>query len=260
MFDRAPWTLGLSPAPPSPPGAAPRIELAVQRLHRAIVSCELAPGAIAHESALVERFRLGRAAVRVALTRLESTGLVVRQARQGWRVAPLDGVHVTALIAARRQIEPSLARRSLSADEARQLRPLVAAVSAAAGQWEPAILATARAAERRIRDLLAETSGPLARRWFAEIADHSSRIVRALEIAGQKVSPADLGPLVEALASSDSIAAEAIIRSEIDGFEIAVARAMLAMPAAEKAAIRRPRRRSHRPAEAAAAPALERKD
>lgn len=212
-----------------------------------------------HEATLAEHFRLGRAAVRVALTRLEAAGLVQRQARQGWQVTPLDGLHVAALILARRQLEPGLARRSLSAEKVRGMRPLVAVIDAAAGRQEPAVVATARAAERRIRDMLAAPSGALAQRWFAELADHVSRTVRALEIAGQSLAPADLGPLIEALASGDAVSAESLIHAEIDRFEIAVARAMLTFTPQNHPARRR-RQKPLPPSPRAVLPATERKE
>jgi DNA-binding GntR family transcriptional regulator len=260
MFDRTPWSLASANTTPLPPSPAPRTEVALQRVHHAIVSCELAPGLMIHEATLAERFRLGRAAVRVALTRLEAIGFVQRQARQGWRVTPLDGTHVTALILARRKLEPALAHRLLSAEEVQVLRPLAAAIGAAAGRLEPAVVATARAAERRIRDVLAEPSGALARRWFSELADHVSRIVRALESAGQPWTPADLGPLIEALASGDAISAEQLIRAEIDGFESAVARAMLTFSPQVNPAMRRRGRRPLAPKPMAVAPATKRKE
>jgi len=260
MFDRTPWSLVSANATPVPPSPAPRTEIALQRVHHAIVSCELAPGSMIHEAVLAEHFRLGRAAVRVALTRLEAIGFVERQARQGWRVTSLDGPHVAALILARRQLEPALARRLLSAEEVQVLRALAIAVGAAAGRQEPAIVATARAAERRMRDLLAEQSGALARRWFSELADHVSRIVRALEIAGLPLAPADLSPLIEALASGDAVSAERLIRAEIDGFEIAVARAMLSFAPQVHPAKRRRGRRPLAPKPMAAAPATKRRE
>lgn len=259
MFDRTPWpsdSVDVKAAPPSP---APLTEVALQRIHRAVIACELAPGSMIHEATLAERFRLGRAAVRVALTRLETSGFVRRQARQGWRVTPLDGPRIAALILARRQLEPALARRSLSAQEIQEIRPLLAAIDAAAGRQESAAVATARAAERRIRDMLAAPSGALAQRWFAELADHVARIVRALEMAGQSVAPADLGPLIEALASGDALSAENLIHAEIDRFEIAIARAMLSfMPQNHPA--RRRRQKPLPPSPMAVLPATKRKE
>lgn len=242
MFDRTPWPLSPSPAPLARPAPASRNEVALQRIRRAVVSCELAPGLMIHEAGLAEHFGLGRASVRVALTGLEAIGLVQRQARQGWKVTSLEGPHVAAVILARRQLEPALAHRPLSAQEIQAMRPLAAAIAAAVGRSEPAAIATARAAERRIRDMLAEHSGALARRWLAELADHVARIVRALEIAGQPLAPADLGPLIEALASGEAAAAESLIRAEIDRFEVAVARAMLTFKPQDNPVKRRGRR------------------
>jgi DNA-binding FadR family transcriptional regulator len=76
---------------PSPrlPGADPQIAQAVRRLRIALVRCEIEPGQFVAEQEIAERFGLGRAAVRVALTALEVAGLVTRRPRQGWRAAPI---------------------------------------------------------------------------------------------------------------------------------------------------------------------------
>ena len=75
------------------PGVDPQIAQAIRRLRTALVRCEIEPGQFVAEQEIAERFGLGRAAVRVALTALEVAGLVTRRPRQGWRAEPIRRCH-----------------------------------------------------------------------------------------------------------------------------------------------------------------------
>lgn len=242
----------LDPASPfalaAPPGAEPRMDVAARRLRQAIIACELAPGSFVHEAMLAERFSLGRAAVRVALTSLAEAGFVTRHARQGWRIAPVDGRLVGAMLDARRRLEPSLAKRRLGDAEASALRQLSSLVRSAAGRTEPAALATTRATDRQIRNLIAADAGVIGRRWFADIWDHADRTLRMLDIAGHPVAAADWRLLIEALAGQHESAATAAIHNEIERFATAVALGLLAVDSGpSRPAPRSARRRSIRP-------------
>ena len=198
------------------PGAEARLDVATRRLRKAIVTCELTPGEFIHEAALAERFGLGRASVRVALTELAAARFVSRHARQGWRIAPIDG----ALIAAVRGWPPSTGGLAGDASAGRasafRARSCCSAwCDPVSGRSEPAALATARAAERQLRDLLAAGAGAFVRDWLGEIWDHADRIVRTLDLAGHPIVPADLGDLVAALVAGDAeAAAQAIARGQ----------------------------------------------
>ena len=74
-----------------------------------IIVGALAPGARLDEQALSERYDAGLAGVREALGRLALEGLVVRRARAGTTVAPLDLLDVRQAVEARRLIEPHCA-------------------------------------------------------------------------------------------------------------------------------------------------------
>jgi DNA-binding GntR family transcriptional regulator len=74
-----------------------------------IILGELAPGARLDEQALTRRYDAGLAGVRDALGRLALEGLVVRRARSGTTVAPLDIIEVRQAYEARALIEPHCA-------------------------------------------------------------------------------------------------------------------------------------------------------
>lgn len=71
-----------------------------------IILGDLAPGSRLDEQDLVSRYDAGLAGVRDALGRLALEGLVVRRARAGTSVAPLDLLEVRQAVEARRLIEP----------------------------------------------------------------------------------------------------------------------------------------------------------
>lgn len=234
-------------AQPAAPIAEARLEVATRRLRKAVVACELTPGEFIHEAALAERFGLGRASVRVALTELAAARFVSRHARQGWRIAPVDGALIAAVLDGRRRLEPSLATQRLDEPARSGATILLGMVRSVSGRTEPAALATARSAERQLRDLLAANTGAFALRWLSEIWDHADRIVRMLDLSGHPILPADLADLVAALTAGDSRAALRAIVQDNQRFSDALAQGFLATSTQlSRPAARSARRRSAR--------------
>ncbi|SFH93690.1 DNA-binding transcriptional regulator, GntR family [Bosea sp. OK403] len=233
------------------PAAEARMDVATRRLRKAVIACELAPGDFIHEAALVERFSLGRAGIRVALTALSGEGFVSRHARQGWRIAPVDGALIEAMLDGRRRLEPSLAAQRLNGQARDLLISLLGVMESVFGRSEPAALATARLAERQLRDLLVISAGAFTRRWLGEIWDHTDRILRLLELAGHPVAPPDRRALAAALIAGDADAARFAITQENERFANALAHGFMAMSARlAQPAARSARRRTARSATA----------
>lgn len=213
------------------PTAEARLDVAMRRLRVAIVSCEIAPGNFVHEAGLAELFGLGRAGIRVALTELAAARFVSRHARQGWRIAPIDGALIAAVLDGRRRLEPALAMHKLPESALSTATSLLGIVQSVSGRTEPAALATARASERQLRNLLAAGVGVFAGDWLADIWDHSDRIVRMFDLSGHAVAPADLGELVAALGAGDVDLAKQAIERDQKRFADAIAQGFLAMSA-----------------------------
>lgn len=209
------------------PVAETQLDVASRRLRKAVVSCELAPGEFVHEAALAERFALGRAGIRVALTELTAACFVDRHARQGWQIAPVDGALIASVLDGRRRLEPSLATLQPSGQTQAALAALLGVMDSVRGRTEPVALSTARSAERQLRNLLAAATGTLARRWLGDIWDHADRIVRMLDLAGHPIAPAELGDLVSALAAGDAEAASLAIAAEHRRFTEALAQGLM---------------------------------
>lgn len=202
--------------------------IAVRRLRRAIVTCELAPGAFFGEAELATRFALGRAAVRVALTELAAAKFVSRHARQGWRVAPVNGELSRDVLAALARLEPALIDAPPDAATKAALAEATGILETVIGRDEPQAVAMARAAARRIRELLVVRAGGFLREWLVCAWDHAERIVRRLEIAGHIVPVADPREFVQALGDGDRAAAARALRKDQSRFADALARGFLA--------------------------------
>lgn len=218
--------------------------VAVRRLRRAIVACELPPGDFVAEAALADRFALGRAAVRVALTELAVGKFVSRHARQGWRVAPVNGELSRDMLDARTRLEPALIDAPQDAATKAALTEVAGILGTVIGQDEPQALAMARSAARRIRDILAAGAGGFVRAWLVCAWDHGDRIVRWLDLAGHAVPASDLRALVQAIRAGDRAAAARELRKDRARFADELARGFLAKadllsPVAARSARRR---------------------
>lgn len=206
---------GLLSLPPRPPGADPQTAQAVRRLRAALIRCEIEPGQFVAEHAIAERFGLGRAAVRVALTTLEVSGLVTRRPRQGWRATPITEHLLQAVGDGRLRLELALADIKISAVDRSRLDQLAGIVAALGDRSDRQAVLTVRPADRQIRDVLAARTDELTRRWLAELWDHRDRVVTMLDHAGIVVPSADRTPLIAALTKGDRKAAASWLKREI---------------------------------------------
>jgi DNA-binding GntR family transcriptional regulator len=224
MFDPA-WPFAAF----RPPGPEPMNVLASKRVRQAVLGGEPVPGCIVAENDLAERYRLGRARVRVALIRLASTELVEARARHGWLITPVAGQFVGELVAARRCLEMALADIRLRPKESERLNALAATNAALHSQGGTALV-TAQINDRQILDLLAQRLDRLRARWLAEAWDHSERIVALLATEDSPWWPYDWAGLRSALLQGDSIAARQEIEADIGNFESYATRALLRLP------------------------------
>lgn len=218
-----------SPFAASLPGAESMNALAFKRLRQAVVGVEIIPGSMVREGELSERYRLGRASVRVALTRLASAGLVEARARHGWLIAPVTGLLVGEVLSARRCIEPSLAEIRLSPNEGERLRALAAMNGVVRGQGSTALV-TALFNDRQIRDQLAGHLDSLRMRWLGEVWDHSDRLVSWFDRCGSQRWPSDRSALVNALLHGRAAEARYEIEADIADFEAHAARFFFRVP------------------------------
>ncbi|GGB07980.1 GntR family transcriptional regulator [Allosediminivita pacifica] len=181
MFDPASPFLGKS----DPLQPAQKTSFAEDRLKAAVLFCEIAPGSISTEAQISERFGLGRAAVRVALAKLSSMGLMHPIARAGWKALPVTGALIGDVIASRQRVEPALAEARPDDRTLARLEDLAEMIDALEGQEDAAALTSRRNYEREFLDTLAGgATNALMGHFLGGLWDHSDRILRFLEPEG----------------------------------------------------------------------------
>ncbi|WP_343711965.1 GntR family transcriptional regulator [Inquilinus sp.] len=226
------------------PGAEPKAAFALKRLRRAVIECELRPGTDCSEPDLAQRFGLGRAAVRTALTTLAAEGLVAVEPRRGWRVAPVTGALIGDVIRARQALEPGLAELRLPSDAAAGLMALTRMGAALQEREDRQALVTLRAADRQILDRLAALAGGLVGRWLDEAWNQADRITAFFDLAGRHHRPPRREALIAALAAGDAKAARHEITAALTAFQDFATAALLSLPSSlEVAGTKQGRRR-----------------
>ena len=86
-------------------------------LRRAIIECDLPPGAEVSQASIERSFQLGKASLRSALTRLQQEGLIAPIARRGYIVSPITIKDIDDLFGLRMILEPAAARIAAGADQ-----------------------------------------------------------------------------------------------------------------------------------------------
>ncbi len=168
-----------SPAPVMAKGLS-----AEQTLKSAIVHGVLKPGEILSEARLCDEFAIGRGAVRTALQRLQSSGLVTSAARSGWSVTPISAAEIREVVAGRRALEKMLASVPISEADQTQIGRLCDMYGALYGRSDPMLdlQATMRRAERDLLLLLAvRLNMPTLSGWLMDLWDRSARLINFFE-------------------------------------------------------------------------------
>jgi DNA-binding GntR family transcriptional regulator len=79
-------------------------------LKNKIVTCELMPGAVVDQNALMKEIGVSRTPVREAVNALEAEGLLVVMPRRGVIVSPISLTDVSQIYTVRENVEPLIAR------------------------------------------------------------------------------------------------------------------------------------------------------
>ena len=180
-------------------------------LRAAIVNGELLPGERLVEEDLSARLGLGRAAVRMALVRLEHDGLVERERHRGARVRRVAEAEAVEILEARAALEGLAARHAAQdADDAavNALREIIEDMRRLRDAGDLIALSNANARlHAAILDALGhETAKRLSRTLSSQIVRYQYRTV--LLPGRPDRSFAEHSELVEAIAASDPDAAE----------------------------------------------------
>jgi DNA-binding GntR family transcriptional regulator len=210
-------------------------------LRAAIVSGELLPGERLLEEELSARLGLGRAAVRMALVRLEHDGLVERERHRGARVRRVSEGEALEILEARAALEGLAARHAaVEADDAgiAELREIIAEMRRLREAGDLLALSNQNARlHARILEISGhETAKRLSRTLSSQIVRFQFRTV--LLPGRPKHSFAEHSAIVEAIAAHDPDAAEQAMQRHL----LHVAEALRAHrevePSSEMAAVR----------------------
>jgi DNA-binding GntR family transcriptional regulator len=149
---------------------------ACERLRRAIVRVELAPGTPVSEAQLVERFGFSKAAIRAALARLRVEGLVLAQPRSAHVIAPLTLRDVREIYDLRLVLEPPAAAAAAGHLERGELARLRAFLDPAPDLDDAASTERFMQANRAIHVSVARSAGNRrAAQIVARLLDDSER-------------------------------------------------------------------------------------
>jgi DNA-binding GntR family transcriptional regulator len=212
-----------------------------EELRAAIVSGELLPGERLLEENLSARLGLGRAAIRMALARLEHAGLGAGARHRGARVRRVSEAEAVEILEARAALEGLAARHAAlaaDADAAAELRAIIAEMRRLREAGDLLALSNLNAhLHARILELSGhETAKRLSRTLSSQIVRFQYRTV--LLPGRPKHSFAEHSAIVEAIAANDPDAAEKAMRHHLLRVAEALRAHQAVEPSSETAAVR----------------------
>ena len=205
-------------------------ERAYERLRRDIISCTIAPGSEISEQQLATHYKLGKAAVRVALTKLAHMGLVRAIPRRGYMVVPLTLKDIHDVFELRLMLEPPAARMAAGKVNTQRLRTFD---EICRGGYEPGdARSTTRFldANKAFHVEIAQATGNA--RLASAIEQLLDEMTRLLHLGlglrkGPQQTLHEHKALVKALARGDGETAERVCRDQIESARNMVLSAIL---------------------------------
>jgi DNA-binding GntR family transcriptional regulator len=205
-------------------------ERAYERIRRDVISCAIAPGSEISETQLSSHYKLGKAAVRVALTRLSHDGLVRAIPRRGYRVVPVTLQDIHDVFELRLMLEPAAARMAAGKVNTQQLRTYDEVCSAGYEPGDARSTGRFLEANKAFHVAIAKATGNT--RLAGAIEHLLDEMTRLLHLGlGVRKGPQEMQhehrALVKALARADGEAAERICREQIEASRNMVLSAVL---------------------------------
>jgi DNA-binding GntR family transcriptional regulator len=189
-----------------------------QALRHAIVSGELLPSERLVEEDLARRLGLGRAAVRMALVRLEHDGLVERERNRGARVRRVSEAEAVEIVEVRAALESLAARKAATRATPKDVRELRAILREMRVKRERGDLIAVSDANAALHRRILEMSGhETARRLSGTLISQIVRFqYRTVLLPGRaERSGREHAAIVEAIAAGDADAAERAMRRHL---------------------------------------------
>lgn len=199
-------------------GGASLSDQAYEAIRHDILTCVLAPGTAVSEVALSERYDLGKAPVRSALSRLRQEGLVSASPRRSFVISPITLRDVQELYALRVILEPATARLAAGRVDARRLEKLDAICRKGYTPGDPASTLRFLEANREFHLQIAEAGGNQRFvRLLAQVLDETTRVMHiGLGLRNRNAEMQhEHHALLEALESGDGESAARISESQV---------------------------------------------
>jgi DNA-binding GntR family transcriptional regulator len=210
--------------------SAPRVptDLA-ERIRAAIVAGELMPNQHLVEAELAKRYRVGRAAVRLALARLEEERLVVREPNKGARVRAISLEEAIEITEVRAGLEVLIAEKAALRAEEEEVRRLEAVLGRMRQAEAARDIAGYSQANRELHQILYAASRHPTAIWMlrtlrAQVVRWQFRI--AMVPGRMDVSVAEHAAIVGAVARRDPEGARAAMEAHM----ASVLRTLAGMP------------------------------
>ena len=201
---------------------------AYERIRHDIISCAIAPGSEISEAQLASQYKLGKAGVRVALTRLAHEGLVRAIPRRGYMVAPVTLQDIQDVFELRLLLEPAAARMAAGKVNTQQLKTFDEVCRAGYERGDGKSTERFLEANKAFHVGIARATGNA--RLAAAIEDLFDQMTRLLHLGlGSRRGPfeSEHKALVKALARGDGESAERICREQIEASRQMVLSAVL---------------------------------
>jgi DNA-binding GntR family transcriptional regulator len=215
-------------------------ERAYERVKHDIISCQIAPGAEISEAQLCEQYKLGKAPVRVALSRLAHDGLVRAIPRRGYMVTPVTLKDIQDVFELRLMLEPRAARLAAGRVNAKRLRVLDDICQAGYQPGEARSTARFLEANKEFHVAIAQASGnSRLAHAIEQLLDEMTRLLHlGLGIRNRtREMQHEHRTLVRALVRGDGETAETICREQIEAARDMVLKAILSSDSVMNVAI-----------------------
>ncbi len=208
-----------------------------ERIKLDVLTCELRPGAVVSEGVLANKYNVGKASIRHALTRLAQERFVMNQGRSGHLIRSLTLREVRELFQVRHIHEPAVTRLAapLISDATLKQLALLSATT-----YKPKPGATDRAAltkyveaNRAFHITIARASGnDLLANLFGWLHDSIMRVTLLTMLASRDGVQIDHGhgEILEALAARDPERAAVASRAHVDKAEHHMMLAVIDLP------------------------------
>lgn len=205
-------------------------QMLVDQVFEAILSLllddKIPTGAPLSIDGLAKRFKVSSTPVREALARLETTGMVRREALRGYRVAPEPtAADVAALLASRQVLEPSITRLACANADDRLVAELEAFnkdldASRRGGDTFAGFRAYWKADENFHRRIVEATDNEFLLRAYSSIEGHIQRFRLLVhnDMSGEH-TVSEHAAIIEAFRSHDADAAMEAMAAHIEGIK-----------------------------------------